>query len=255
MFINGTILSMNSKLISFIKGMSIGLQNMQTCLFIKDIDSRYAQFSQYFEHKLGINVKSVIGNTDYHMPWESYADQYRQRDTLARENSSSDFFEPIPLEPNKIIASRCIRSAIQDEDDEIIGVIGQVEIFSIHTDLAQALQALMKINQQTKGLPNHVNSSYQILEYPQALQFTSRESECLFLLLHGKTAKEIGVFLNISSRTVETYIEHIKIKLNVSKRSEIVAKALELGIVDIIPKQSILSSLYKYPTKWKHCLD
>ncbi len=245
---------MQATLQSFIKGISIALENMPTFIFIKDVDSRYAAMSKYFAEKIDVDRKFLIGNFDYHMPWEPFADQYRQRDTLARENNSSDFFEPIPLTSNQVFASRCIRSAILDEDGQVLGVVGQVEIFSPHTNLAQALQALIKIHQQIKGVPKQMNASCQIREYPQELQFTSRESECLFLLIYGKTAKEIGLFLNISARTVETYIEHIKIKLNVSKRSEIIAKALQLGLFDIIPKQSVLSSLYQYPTRWKHCL-
>lgn len=48
---------------------------------------------------------------------------------------------------------------------------------------------------------------------------TEREFDCLLLFSHGKTYKEIGRYLSISPRTVETHIEHIKEKCNFNSSS------------------------------------
>lgn len=42
---------------------------------------------------------------------------------------------------------------------------------------------------------------------------SQREKECLMMLLQGKSAKETGVLLELSSRTVESYLENTKNKL------------------------------------------
>jgi DNA-binding CsgD family transcriptional regulator len=59
---------------------------------------------------------------------------------------------------------------------------------------------------------------------------TKRELECLFLMLEGKTAKEIAIILKISYRTVETYLEKIKIKLNCQHKHELRDKLLPIGL-------------------------
>lgn len=57
-------------------------------------------------------------------------------------------------------------------------------------------------------------------------QLTKREMECLCYLTEGYSALEIASTLNISRRTVESYISHLKDKLLVRKTSELVAFAL-----------------------------
>jgi len=51
---------------------------------------------------------------------------------------------------------------------------------------------------------------------------TPRESMCAYLLCRGRTFKTIAHELNISPRTVETYINKIKIKIGVYSKEEII---------------------------------
>ncbi|USO01441.1 MAG: helix-turn-helix transcriptional regulator [Alphaproteobacteria bacterium] len=51
---------------------------------------------------------------------------------------------------------------------------------------------------------------------------SKRESECLRLLSLGKTAKEIGRTLDLSHRTVESYISNIRQKTALNSRSDLV---------------------------------
>ncbi len=51
---------------------------------------------------------------------------------------------------------------------------------------------------------------------------TPREIDCVKLLLKGYTAKEIGRYFGISSRTVETHCKNIKAKLHVRSKKEII---------------------------------
>lgn len=56
--------------------------------------------------------------------------------------------------------------------------------------------------------------------------FSKREKEILQLLVRGKTAKETSVILALSKRTIEHYIENIKLKFDVSKKSALIEKAI-----------------------------
>jgi DNA-binding CsgD family transcriptional regulator len=61
-------------------------------------------------------------------------------------------------------------------------------------------------------------------ENPYAL--TQRQIQCLYYIVKGFSQKEIANLLEISDRTVEHYLEAVKIKLNCFKRSDLIAKAL-----------------------------
>lgn len=57
---------------------------------------------------------------------------------------------------------------------------------------------------------------------------STREEECLSLLLLGHSAPQIAKLLSLSSRTVEHYIINIKHKLHCKNKAELIEKALEL---------------------------
>lgn len=60
---------------------------------------------------------------------------------------------------------------------------------------------------------------------------SKRQSEILRLVLCGKTMKEISRILNLSERTIGHYFETVKLKLNVSSRSELFSKTMKNGIM------------------------
>lgn len=55
----------------------------------------------------------------------------------------------------------------------------------------------------------------------QIPQFTGREIDCLAHISRGRTAKETAKILNISVRTVETYLANAKIKTGCSSKSQL----------------------------------
>lgn len=61
---------------------------------------------------------------------------------------------------------------------------------------------------------------------------TEREREVLVCTAHGFTAPEIGVRLNISPKTVDTYKQRIHLKLGLQNRAEYVRLALRLRLMD-----------------------
>ncbi len=64
--------------------------------------------------------------------------------------------------------------------------------------------------------------NYVLSAFPD-IYVTRRETDCLRLLQKKLTNKEISENLNISVRTVEFYMNNIKMKFQVSKRSQLMA--------------------------------
>lgn len=67
-----------------------------------------------------------------------------------------------------------------------------------------------------------LNSLY--IDYQSNIKATKREVECLYLLSTGRSAKEIGLLLNISSRTVEYYINQLKLRLGCHYKNELILR-------------------------------
>ncbi len=55
-------------------------------------------------------------------------------------------------------------------------------------------------------------------------QLSKRELECLSCLIHGQTTKEIAKVMQLSPRTIESFIDKIKFKTGISKKSVLVQK-------------------------------
>jgi DNA-binding CsgD family transcriptional regulator len=55
------------------------------------------------------------------------------------------------------------------------------------------------------------------------IHFTAKELDCLQLLKKGFTAKEIGAHLHLSPRTIHDYLDKIKEKVGVQKKSQIIS--------------------------------
>jgi LuxR family quorum-sensing system transcriptional regulator SolR len=56
------------------------------------------------------------------------------------------------------------------------------------------------------------------------LTLTKRQLECCYLLMQGKTTKEIAITIGLSRRTVEDYLNHIRSKLGCNNKTELIIK-------------------------------
>ncbi len=88
----------------------------------------------------------------------------------------------------------------------------------------------------TPGLAGLVLGEYRRLaaepSEPAAPAITDRETEVLRLVAKGLTAKQIGVRLGLSHRTVETHVQNTLRKLQLHNRTQLVRYAIEQGLTD-----------------------
>ncbi len=103
--------------------------------------------------------------------------------------------------------------------------------------------ALLNNLQKKFSKQNHVSealkNSFKLKKYPlntrgSKTYLTARELDCLIFLSKGFTYKEIGNFLEVSDRTVETHILHIKDKLGMTTQAQLLKTyySSELTIYD-----------------------
>jgi DNA-binding CsgD family transcriptional regulator/predicted ester cyclase len=86
--------------------------------------------------------------------------------------------------------------------------------------------------------PGYYNELLKALDMEKQLEraalLSTREQDCLDLLLKGKTAKETGNILGLSSRTVESYFENIKKKLKCTNKGQLFSIAEILKKLELI---------------------
>jgi len=78
------------------------------------------------------------------------------------------------------------------------------------------------------ALENHDENHSVLLSTCDNKKLTKRQLECCLLLMKGKTAKDIALVLGLSHRTVEDYLNQIKIKLGCSNKTELIIKLADM---------------------------
>ena len=101
-----------------------------------------------------------------------------------------------------------------------------------HRDVAGDDKAYLSLI--SLALHSHVRTlvSQQGFALPPA-GLTPREIECIGLVAHGLSDKAIGAQLDIAASTAHEYVEKAKARLRTRSRTEMVAIAAALGIIDI----------------------
>jgi len=120
-----------------------------------------------------------------------------------------------------------IKSPWRDENQKIIGSIWQ------GTDITNAYT--LAVTSQLAKFTGHLEHSYTLTDDGGAVSLSPRESEVLFLILRGKTAKLAATVLGLSYRTVQQYIETLKMKFGVDSKIELIDAAMARGYLSQIP--------------------
>lgn len=115
---------------------------------------------------------------------------------------------------------------LRNKSGKIVGLFGlSTEIVDGNLEGAQGMLA-------NAGLPlndvvmqrSHFNPSKK---QRVADLLSKREVECIYYLVRGMTARQIGKVLDLSHRTIEFYLERIKTKLGCKTKSELIARTLD----------------------------
>lgn len=67
---------------------------------------------------------------------------------------------------------------------------------------------------------------YKCMFVAKQYRLSLRENQCLYLIIQGKINKQIAYELQLSQRTIECYIDNIKLKLNCRNKMELIIKTL-----------------------------
>lgn len=176
------------------------LQQLPYYIFWKDKYSNYLGGNVNFLKDAGISSqRELIGKTDYHMPWKSYANKYRSDDDRVLRVEQMLKIEEYHQD---VTGKKCIavvhKKPFYDEGGHLVGIIGSYS------------KIILKKNLRQPSLPK-------------------RQLEVIQLLCEGLSAKQIAFKMKISVRTVEYYIEIIKSKMGCQNKTELIKQAILFG--------------------------
>lgn len=204
----------------------------------KDRNHRILQCSQATVECAGYkNANKIIGLTDFDLPWQQYAETYHQHE---EEIFNGDSYSTlIPLKDHAGNNNVFLHTKYCEYDKN-----GKFTRLACHaTELINPLFHELT-HLLTESQPETTkNSVFCLGKTISPATFSPRQRECLFFLLRGKSAEQIAKILQLSKRTIETYIEAIKEKLNCKTKAEIYAEAIERGYLNIIPSNLLLQRI------------
>lgn len=119
------------------------------------------------------------------------------------------------------------KEPVFDDNRRVIGSIWH------GTDITSAYT--MAIGTQLAQFAGEPQSSYVLSADGGPVALSPRESEVLFLILRGKTAKLAAAVLNLSHRTVQQYVEMLRQKFGVESKVELIDTAIAQGYLSMIP--------------------
>lgn len=213
------------------------IANIPGFLIAKDVNSRYSVISKDYALLLGWqNPEQCVDLTDFDIPCEAVkaAEQFRTLDQKVVDSAAavlSLYVCNYSFGWKTLISNKM---PIQQENGQIAGIYGQVMDVS-NTTMFNWCLALNQFDQKlinTKDKP----VIYILNQEQSPLPLSKQQQACVFLLMRGKSMKEIAAILNLSARTVESYFTMIKLKLGCNNKSQIIEKAINSGFLHYIPE-------------------
>lgn len=200
---------------------------MQPLFSIKTPDLKIIECNATFLAYIGKTDKDeVIGQSDADFCWNQYADIYQKHELEALAGDQYSIISPgIDHAGHQGLF---LQTKVQklDQHGSVVGVICQaIEI--LNPCFHQMIQVLKKWQDSHQ-------SHYYLAR--NNLNLSPREQEILFYLIRGKTAKSTAKLLNLSPRTVETYLQHLKTKLGCRTKSELIEYLIAQDFMQTIPR-------------------
>jgi DNA-binding CsgD family transcriptional regulator len=183
------------------------LLHLPLYFFIKNETGIYISCNDFMAQVLGFNKGvEILGCTDFDLSWTESAPLFRGNDNqVIRAEKPKTFIETGRLAHGENSSAFSYKWPLRLQSKKIVGIM----CISIPVEKDTSLN---------KNSIDIIACEYDI---------TKRQKECLHYLVRGMTIKEIGSILGLSPRTVEHYIEALKIKLDCNSRSQLIAKVLE----------------------------
>jgi DNA-binding CsgD family transcriptional regulator len=191
------------------------------------------------------STTQLEGITDYELKSKvsEYADEFIKQDQeVIKQKTNINILGVHTYENGVVRILQTSKSPLVNSKQQIIGTLYHSTIIE-NKFLIQLGQQLANLDNKFSNFKNTGQTCYHISNNYQTFGLTNREAECVFYLVRGITPVKLAVILGISKRTVDTHIEHIKIKMNCHFLNELIEKAIFYGFLFHIPKNMLKNDI------------
>lgn len=198
-------------------------KNPLVSTYWKDKDGSYKKINANFltGYDSVFQEQDIIGRKDIDL-WDGHAPSFHVNDQRVIYHEKKEvFIEDHFFGGRKRFYMSC-KSPWYAQSGKLLGIAGAS--FLLNPD--DPVQDSYDANQLTELL----EIIHSIYFKKTNFQHTKRQAECLSYLAKGMSLKQIASALGLSPRTVEHYLDAVKMKLNCANRYELVKKAIELRL-------------------------
>jgi DNA-binding CsgD family transcriptional regulator len=217
------------------------LKRLPGLMLVKNLQSEFCAMTNQFEHLIGFNdaVRSE-GISEYDVPCgtKGIADMYIRNDQHVMTTGNESLCVIIGDYSIGRTALISKTKPVYDTSDNIVGVFAH----SKDVTNSNAFRRIMNLAvNDCKITEKSIDQTiYTLNQHQLPCSITPRQEECLFLLVRGKSIKEIAWIMNISNRTVEDHIAALKINLDCTTWSQMVEKALNHDFLSFINESFLI---------------
>jgi DNA-binding CsgD family transcriptional regulator len=204
-------------------------------MVIKDVNSKFLAISKLCANLVGFSeLDDAIDITDYDLKCgaSESADIFRALDKSAIDKKQTHMNISINRYADGNVHFHLgIKNPLINNDGKITGTS------SLCLDMdRQSINNLLLYGTITDyNVAKSLGKTYSIDAPFQKYNLSKRESECLFYWLRGKTAKDIAAIMQLSPRTIETFLDRVKNKLGCFTKAEVFDKAHAEDLFSAIP--------------------
>ncbi len=186
-------------------------------VYWKDLDGVYLGANDAQAKVCGLTKgQDTIGGSVHDFFLADSAQSFHRNDQrVIKEGSAKIFVEPVHTAGKIKRTAFSHKKTLLSKSNKVIGSLG----FSFFLEDSDIMDLSFLLDPLVK---QSVPSGF-------ANKLSRRQIECLVFLIKGRTFKQIAQELDLSSRTIEHYIQTLKTKLSVYSRSELITKGLELA--------------------------
>lgn len=205
------------------------VETTSAAAYWKDRQSRYLGANQPMLLLANMNSnEEIVGTTDFDFWCQNEATVMVEHDQeIAAEDYQKGYIELSRsiLEPQCSKKYFSYKVPMHARSGKIIGVFGLSYLVDGIDSLVNAF------NELGSFINSNVLEKVTQSESLQTTPLSARQIDCLYYLVKGMTSKQIANTLNLSPRTIEYYLDTIKIKLNCTNKAELIACALQMSVI------------------------
>jgi DNA-binding CsgD family transcriptional regulator len=182
--------------------------------------------------------KEMFGHTMRAWTIKEHAEIIFEHDGNVMQNGINILEESWKDHCGSILSGISMKVPWLDKDDKVCGIFG-ITVFLQNNNLSLASNLFSKTG--LLGTSRTHESLKQVLSSSEleGIYLPRRETECLYFLVRGKSAKEIAKALKIAPKTAEFYIRNMREKLGGISTSDLIEKAIDSGFANVVPRSLV----------------